>query len=420
MDAIFRRELGPGGVDLPSSSADTKKGVVFSRHWGGDVASPENPEKAVRLAWNVEAAAGTYEIWALYAADAPKPVRIEVNGQPVVEQALSETTFGEKPSFLTWVRQGVFSVGKSKFEVALASSGNSFGFVKGLRLVATEPGTAIAPSGTPSSFREPSKLERSDLVRALAPTIRTLLARGVATAAVTDALSALVEGIRRDLNDPQARQGFRGPLNGQIIRQKIFTGLDKLFRFDAFVETGSYLGTTTEMFATYERPVFSCENQPSYFYRAAARCAPFKGVTLTLEDSRTFLKEFTAAHAASFTIPFIYLDAHWYDDLPLPEEIEIVAQAFPNFVIMVDDFQHPYFAYGYDKYPTGIELTLDYLLPRLTMRDQLEFLFPVHPEHLETGPRRGTLVVVPKGLAPRILGSEVPLAPSSAFGLPQS
>lgn len=415
MDAIFRREFGPGGVDLPSSLADTKKGVVFSRHWGGDVASPERPDKPVRLAWNVQAAAGSYEIWALYAADVPKPVQVEINGQLLLEQALSETTFGEKPAFLTWVRQGIFTTGKSKFEVALSSTGKSFGFVKGLRLVPTEASAAIAPPATPPSFRELTKLERSGLVQAVAPAIRQLLARGVGTGDVTNALSALVEGIRRDLDDPQARQGFRGPLNGQVVRQRIFTGLDKLFRFDAFVETGSYLGTTTEMFATYERPVFSCENQAAYFYRAAARCAPFRNVTLTLEDSRSFLKEFASSHAGSFAIPFIYLDAHWYDDLPLPEEIEIVARAFPNFVIMVDDFQHPHFDYGYDKYPTGIELTLDYLLPRLAMRDELEFLFPIHPEHLETGPRRGTLVVVPKGLASQVLGSGVPLARTSAF-----
>jgi hypothetical protein len=35
---------------------------------------------------------------------------------------------------------------------------------------------------------------------------------------------------------------------------------------------------------------------------------------------------------------FVYLDAHWNDDLPLAEELEIVFGACPNAIVMIDDF----------------------------------------------------------------------------------
>ena len=59
-------------------------------------------------------------------------------------------------------------------------------------------------------------------------------------------------------------------------------------------------------------------------------------------------------------LPFIYLDAHWNDDLPLPEEIDIIAKDLRNFFIFVDDFQQPDAGYGFDRYENGNELTLDF------------------------------------------------------------
>lgn len=415
MESIFRRELELPGVDLATIAATSCLGVVFSRHWGGEFASPENSRGPVRITWDITIVPGWYDVWAHYASEHPRPVNIELNDAVVLPGALGERTFGDKPAFATWVKQGRIKVSARTCSIALASTGDSFGFVKALRLVPATADDSHANSIVATCFRKLTPVERAGLISTTTSPIRKLLALGTSTSEIIEALTGLVDGVREDLNEPQARQGFRGPLNGQVIRQLIFTQLDKLFCFDAFVETGSYLGTTTEMFATYERPVFSCENQARYYYRAASRCAPMSNVTITLEDSRSFLKSFVNEQGSAFKMPFVYLDAHWYDDLPLPEEIEIIAGAFSDFVIMVDDFCHPKFAYGFDKYPTGIELTLDYLLPRLANRQDLEFLFPVHPEHLETGPRRGTLVIIPKHLCDRVLGSPVPIAPVSAF-----
>jgi hypothetical protein len=35
----------------------------------------------------------------------------------------------------------------------------------------------------------------------------------------------------------------------------------------------------------------------------------------------------------------VYLDAHWGDDLPLLDELEIVLKAKPEALILIDDFE---------------------------------------------------------------------------------
>ena len=66
---------------------------------------------------------------------------------------------------------------------------------------------------------------------------------------------------------------------------------------------------------------------------------------------------------------FVYLDAHWAEELPLAEELCIVASAWTRCVVMVDDFQVPGDSgYAYDDYGPGLALTEDYL-PASILKD---------------------------------------------------
>jgi hypothetical protein len=38
---------------------------------------------------------------------------------------------------------------------------------------------------------------------------------------------------------------------------------------------------------------------------------------------------------------FFYLDAHWNEDLPLAEEIDLIFSRSPCAVVMIDDFEVP-------------------------------------------------------------------------------
>ena len=95
---------------------------------------------------------------------------------------------------------------------------------------------------------------------------------------------------------------------------------------------------------------------------------------------------------------FIYLDAHWYEDLPLEEEIEIICSSFKDYVIMVDDFEVPGDrGYGYDDYGKSKSLTLKQF-SRVFKRHDLVALFPSVPSSEESGYKRGCVVLV-KGRA---------------------
>ena len=115
-----------------------------------------------------------------------------------------------------------------------------------------------------------------------------------------------------------------------------------------------------------------------------------------LADSRQFLERTAHTELASkFT--FFYLDAHWYDDLPLARELSIIERHWQNFVAMVDDFRVPGDeGYGYDAYGPDKTLSLEYLQELLKSR-QLESFFPAEPSSNETGPKRGCVVIARAG-----------------------
>ena len=87
------------------------------------------------------------------------------------------------------------------------------------------------------------------------------------------------------------------------------------------------------------------------------------------------------------------LDAHWYNDIPLIEEIEIIFENWGNAVVMIDDFQVPYDeGYGYDKYGNGKSFNLEFL-------DSVEHLnlakfFPSISSKFESKYKRGCVVLV--------------------------
>jgi hypothetical protein len=90
-------------------------------------------------------------------------------------------------------------------------------------------------------------------------------------------------------------------------------------------------------------------------------------------------------------VVFFYLDAHWHEHLPLREELEIGFNAWPNAVAMVDDFEVPDTAYGYDDDGPGKALTLDYL--RALQHPGLTSFFPAVGPKQETWGRRGCIVL---------------------------
>ncbi len=189
---------------------------------------------------------------------------------------------------------------------------------------------------------------------------------------------------------PKVLDGY-GVLNGQVFRQLIFVDLNRVCEFEAIVETGTFVGCTTQFFAeNTEVPVFTVESNARAFQLARRRLKSFPNVHSVRGDSVEFLRALPLAPA---TRAFFYLDAHWEDRLPLAEEVESIASRFSRFVIMIDDFEVPGDAgYGFDDYGPGKQLSLrDFPFHQ---DSRLCVYFPRRHSSQESGSRRGCAFLV--------------------------
>lgn len=157
------------------------------------------------------------------------------------------------------------------------------------------------------------------------------------------------------------------------------------------VETGTYRGTTTlYMRAATGLPVVTVEASPHQVGYCRARFLLRRGIRLEDGDSRSFLRRQLKAGRIE-GVQFIYLDAHWGEDLPLADEVQIIRASGCRAVVMVDDFQVPGdVGYGYDDYGPGKRLTVEYLRER-GVRPATVF-FPSVGSEQETGCKRGSVV----------------------------
>ena len=143
-------------------------------------------------------------------------------------------------------------------------------------------------------------------------------------------------------------------------------------------------------------PVHSCEANPVFFAIARKELAGTQNVDLHLGDSRTFLNELVSRGVHEGR-SFFYLDAHWNDDLPLVEEIEIIAGNWREFVVMIDDFQVPGDdGYGFDDYGTAKQLSLRDFGPTFERNGLVPFS-PRASSAEESGYARGCVVLARRG-----------------------
>ncbi len=180
-------------------------------------------------------------------------------------------------------------------------------------------------------------------------------------------------------------------MNSQSARLDLARQLIAQCKIARIVETGTFLGTTTEFFAQYGIPVITAEINSEFAQQSRDRLAKWKNVELRAYDSVRALAELVA-EPIDRTIPTLfYLDAHWHNHLPLREEAEIAIKHFGKALLLVDDFAVPDDpGYGFDDYGPDKRLTLDYLLQGdLAM---LTVYFPSTPSHQENGARRGCVV----------------------------
>jgi hypothetical protein len=193
-----------------------------------------------------------------------------------------------------------------------------------------------------------------------------------------------------DFTRPGIRRLVGTPLNGQRGRVALVADLVRCLQPTLIAETGTNRGDTSIHLAQYGVPVHTVEVHERTFGFAELRLRGHR-ITVVQGDSRPFLQNL--ARLEPHARPLIYLDAHWYDDLPLAEELEIIARGWKDWVVLIDDFRvEGDDGYGYYDYPPGVGLSLEYL--KQTGVDPADVFFPSLRSEDEDGAKRGSSIVV--------------------------
>jgi hypothetical protein len=177
----------------------------------------------------------------------------------------------------------------------------------------------------------------------------------------------------------------------------MFVDLHHACHFQAIVETGTYVGCTTQFIAKNSRvPVYTVESSPEFFHIAKRHLKNHPDVHLTLGDSVEFLQSLPISLETRI---FFYLDAHWQQHLPLQEETELIFTKYRDFVIMIDDFAVPFDdGYTYDDYGPGKQLGLRDFPYHTDSR--VSAYFPRRRAAEESGERRGSIILASSTLTP--------------------
>jgi predicted O-methyltransferase YrrM len=151
--------------------------------------------------------------------------------------------------------------------------------------------------------------------------------------------------------------------NRQRVRHRVFREINAKVAFENYVETGTYLGMTTHFLSVVAKErgaqVHSCEISDDYYGIASRTVGDLRNVHLSLGNSVDFLRDLSGK--ISDAVNFVYLDAHWYDYLPLKDELSVLKE-WSNTIVMIDDFKVPGDEnFGWDKYDDDREICLRYI-----------------------------------------------------------
>jgi len=182
-------------------------------------------------------------------------------------------------------------------------------------------------------------------------------------------------------------------LNGQEGRQRIFRDILAAFPIDYIFEGGTNMGGSTAFFArNFSGEIHTAELMDRYHDIARMRLGRFANVTAHKGNSVEVLDRVLAAQGRA-AFGFHYLDAHWYEYLPIRDELRLILRQSDRHVIMIDDFRvddDP--GYGYDDYGPGTGvLEFDFIADLLD--PAVPAYVPAMPSAEETGFRRGSLML---------------------------
>ncbi len=155
-------------------------------------------------------------------------------------------------------------------------------------------------------------------------------------------------------------------LHGDKIHLSLLRKIIKEYNITSIVETGTFLGYTTELLAK-EFPnldIYTSEINPDFYKKAKKNLKNYKKIHIYNQTSPEFIKGLINEKKLGDR-PFFYLDAHWLDDWPLEQELQIISKNIKSAVISIDDFKvEGDSRFIYDSY-NGKECSLALVNPNL-------------------------------------------------------
>jgi hypothetical protein len=184
-----------------------------------------------------------------------------------------------------------------------------------------------------------------------------------------------------------------GVLNRQRGRLRLVERLISMLKPCGIVETGAFRATTTLWFSKFRVPVYTVEINDRFHAFSRLKLLFAKNVRLYHGHSVSFLRGLYRDGRLGEGPVLFYLDAHWYGELPLRDELEIIFGHPIPAVVLIDDFEVPGDpGYKFDNYGPDGKLGIDYLRT-VSTPDPMRIFFPSMPSMEETGSRRGCCVV---------------------------
>jgi predicted O-methyltransferase YrrM len=182
------------------------------------------------------------------------------------------------------------------------------------------------------------------------------------------------------------------PLNGQYVRMQQIVHISQELSPTHVIETGTYFaGSTGFLSSLTQGTCFSIEVDPRIHKIAEENILANFGnqnIHLIQGSSDTEIEHVLALLSESARV-LAYLDAHWYENMPLQRELIALSSWGGVWVAVIDDFKVPGdVGYGFDKYGQ-VEIGPQ-IIPSEIFNCGAKVYVPKTPSDEETGKRRGT------------------------------
>lgn len=192
--------------------------------------------------------------------------------------------------------------------------------------------------------------------------------------------SKLLQKIYHKRKLTKAAQSQVAPFIGDRVLLKTTETLISCGNVSQFIETGTYMGHTCRYIALHHPTlrITTLENNQDFFEASRTVLGTLMNVQQRLGDSAEVLEQMLANGEIDTAsgVPLFFLDAHWDDYLPLPNEIQSIGRHLSKAIVVIHDFQIPgRDDYGFDAYhdqAIGIQM----LTAALVQGNQYELFLP--------------------------------------------